>query len=58
MYILKNYWIWQLVHEGVVDMNAGYEANDSGSKHSSSVYPSYFILHYKLGLSGIHVVVS
>ena len=41
---------WQLVLDGVVDMNVGYEANDSGSKHPSSVYLSYFILYSKVGL--------
>ena len=51
MYVyIKHYWIWQLVLVGVVDMNVGYEANDSGSKHPSSVYLSYFILHSKVGL--------
>ena len=31
--------------DGVVDMDVVYEANDSSSKHPSSVYPScYFIL--------------
>ena len=33
-----------------MDVNVGYEANDSGSKHSSGVYLSYFILHSKVGL--------
>ena len=41
---------WQLVLDGVVDMKVGYEANDSGSKHPSSVYLSYFILYSKVGL--------
>ena len=40
---IKHHWIWQLVLDGVVDMNVGYEANDVGSKHPSSVYLSYFI---------------
>ena len=31
-------------------MDVGYEANDSGSKHSSGVFLSYFILHSKVGL--------
>ena len=47
---IKHYWIWQLVLDGVVDVNVGYEASDSGSKHPSSVYLSYFILHSKVGL--------
>ena len=47
----KNYWIWQLILDGVVDMNVGYEANDSGSKHSSGIYLSYFMLHSKVGLN-------
>ena len=35
----KNYWIWQLVLDGVVDIDVAYEANDSGAKQfSSSVY--------------------
>ena len=35
----KNYWIWQLVLDGVLDIDVGYEANDSGSNQfSSSVY--------------------
>ena len=51
MYVyIKHYWIWQLVLDGVVDMNVGYEANDSGSKHSSSVYLSYFVLYSEVGL--------
>ena len=47
---IKHHWIWQLVLDGVVDMNVGYEANDVGSKHPSSVYLSYFIWHSKVGL--------
>ena len=51
MYVyIKHNWIWQPVLVVVVDMNVGYEANDSGSKHSSGVYLSYFILHSKVGL--------
>ena len=51
MYVyIKHYWIWQRVLDGVVDMNVGYEANDSGSKHSSSVYLSYFVLYSEVGL--------
>ena len=44
----KNYWNWQLVLDGVVDMDMGYEGNYSGSKHSSSVHLSYFILLNKV----------
>lgn len=36
----KNYWIWQLVFDGV----GLYEANHSGSKHQSSVYVIQVIL--------------
>ena len=51
MYVyIKHNWIWQPVLVGVVDMNVGYEANDSGSTHPSSVYLSYFILYSKVGL--------
>ena len=32
----KNYWIWQLVLDGVVDIDVAYEAIDSGSKQFSS----------------------
>ena len=49
MYILKLL-VWQLVLDGVVDINVGYELNDSGSKHPSSVYLFYFILHNKVGI--------
>lgn len=31
-------------------MDVGYEANESGSKHSSGVFLSYFISHSKVGL--------
>ena len=31
-------------------MDVAYEANDSGSKHSSGGFLSYFILHGKVGL--------
>ena len=41
MYILKNYWIWQLILDGVVDMDVGYKANDPGSKH----YSGFFLIH-------------
>ena len=45
----KNYLICQLVLEGVVNMDMpGYEENDSGLKHSSSVHLSYFILLSKV----------
>ena len=47
---IKHYCIKQLVLDGVVDMNVGYEANDSGSKHPSSVYLPYFVLYSKVGL--------
>ena len=51
MYVyIKHHLIWQLVLDGVVDMNVGYEANDVGSTYPSSVYLSYFILHSKVGL--------
>ena len=33
----KNYWIWQLVLDGVADMDVGYKASDPGSKHHSGV---------------------
>ena len=46
----KNYWIWQLVLDGVVDMGVDYKANDLGSKHYSGVFLSYFILHGNVGL--------
>ena len=42
--ILKTSGILQLFLDGVVDMDVGYDANGSGSKHPSSVYLSYFIL--------------
>ena len=37
-------------------MDVGYEANDSGSKHSSGVF--YLVLYYtvKLDLSFLHVI--
>ena len=51
MYILKkNYWIWQLVLDGVVNMDVGYKASGPGPKHYSGVFLSYFILHSKVGL--------
>ena len=47
---------WHVALDGVVDMgvHVGYEANDSGSKHSSPVYGvSIFFMYYtvKLNLS-------
>ena len=30
-------------------MDVGFEASDSGSKHPSSIYLFYFILHSKVG---------
>ena len=44
--IYKNYWIWQLVLDGVVDMDVGYKASDPGSKF----FYFTFILHSKVGL--------
>ena len=41
----KNYCIWQLVFDNVVEMDVGYEANGPSSKHPSSVFLSYYILH-------------
>ena len=32
--------LWQLVRDGVVDMDVSYKANDLGSKHPSSLYLS------------------
>ena len=49
MYIKKK-WIWQLVLDGVVDMDVGYKASYPGSKHYSGVFLSYFILHRKVEL--------
>ena len=45
--------IWHLVLDRVVDMDVGCEANDSGSKHPSSVYLSCYFSEYtvKLDLS-------
>ena len=42
MYIFKNYGIWQLVLDGVVDMDVGYKASDPGSKHHSG----FFLFHF------------
>ena len=41
----KNYWIWQLVLDGVVDMDVGYKASDPGSKHNSGVFLFHFYIH-------------
>lgn len=38
---LKNSRTWQPFLDDVVDIDVGYEANDSNSKHSSGVYLSY-----------------
>ena len=46
----KNDWIWQLVLDGVVDIDVGYKASDRGSKHYSGFFLFYFILHSKVGL--------
>ena len=46
----KNYWIWQLVLDGVVDMDVGYKASDPGSKDHSGVFLFTLILHSKVGL--------
>ena len=39
----------EVVLDGVADMDVGFEASDSASKHPSSIYLSYFILHSKVG---------
>ena len=39
----------EIVLDGVADMDVGFEASDSASKHPSSIYLSYFILHSKVG---------
>ena len=46
MYIKKK-WIWQLVLDGVVDMDVGSKASDPGSKHYSGFILFHFILHSK-----------
>ena len=38
MYIKKKKWIWQLVLDGVVDMDEGYKASYPGSKHHCGVF--------------------
>ena len=40
----ENYWIWQLVLDGVVDMDVGYKASDPGSKHHSGVFLFHFYI--------------
>ena len=40
----KNYWIWQLVLDSVVDMDEGYKASDPGSKHHSGVFLFQFYI--------------
>ena len=42
----QNYCIWQLVLDGVVDMDVGFKASDPGSKF----FYFTFILHSKVGL--------
>ena len=49
MYIKKK-WIWQLVLDGVVDMDVGYKASYPGSKHYSGFFLFHFILHSKVAL--------
>ena len=39
----------EVVLDGVANMDVGFEASDSGSKHPSSIYLFYFILHSKVG---------
>ena len=41
----------QVILDGVGDMDVGYEVNDSGSKHPSSVYLSFSYYTVKLDLS-------
>ena len=44
--VLKRFdcnWIWQLVLDGVADIDVDYEANDPGLKHPSGVFLSYII---------------
>ena len=53
----KKYWIWQLVLDGVVNMDVGYKASDPVPKHYSGVFISYFILHSKVRLKVVlHVI--
>ena len=49
----KNYWIWQLVLDGVVDMDVGYKASDPGSSITVEFFYFTFILHSKVVL---HVI--
>ena len=55
MYInFKNYWIWQLVLDGVVDMDVGYKASDPSRQVQSITVEFFnFFLYYtvKLDLS-------
>ena len=44
----KNYCIWQLVFDNVVEMDVGCEANGPSSTHPSSVFLSYYILQFIL----------
>ena len=65
MYILKiheNYWIWQLVLDGVVDMDVGYKASDPRLQNSpvtrvQSITVEFFyftlILHSKVGRNNL-----
>ena len=39
----------EVVLDGVAVVDVGFEASDSGSKHPSSIYLSYFILQSKVG---------
>ena len=47
----KNYWIWQPLHDVVVDMNVGYEANDPGCKVFQLMFFILFYSTHKLGIS-------
>ena len=39
----------EVVLDDVANMDVGFDAGDSGSKHPSSIYLFYFILHSKAG---------
>ena len=39
----------EVVLDGVANMDVSFEASVSGSKHPSSIYLFYFILHSKIG---------
>ena len=39
----------EVVLDGVANMDVSFEASVSGSKHPSSIYLFYFILHSKVG---------